>query len=129
MSLYLCPREGCGFGVAGEAPDDWDEPDPIIEHEDEHRREDERVGVPSPVRIVDMAGNVTILSAPTALLASIEATRVPRPATDPTNLAGLTIPRHLAPFQSFDAERKEYAAVKYGIVRDRLGRHVLAGVA
>lgn len=64
-----------------------------------------------------------------ALVAEIRRLTV-RPATDPTNLAGLVkAPRHLAPFQSFEAERAEYAAVAYGIVRDHLGRHVAEDVA
>ena len=116
MSLYLCPREGCGFGVAGDpSPEQWDEPDPIMEHADEHHREDIEAGVPSPVRLVDMAGNVTILAA--------------RPATDPTNLAGLTRApgRHVAE-PTFGYTLVENFVKEHG-QRRAPGRHVQDGAA
>lgn len=105
--------------------------------------------------------NAPIAEDVATVLAAVEARRIPRvrPATDPTNLAGLgadgddiaawadtlhTLARAAAWVpnrygidstgrhtapQSFETDRREYEADAKGIDRDHLGRHVAGGAA
>ena len=57
-NTWLCPEPDCGYGVAGLlSPADPDEPDPILEHEEEHARDREEARqVATPGTAVELVG-------------------------------------------------------------------------